>query len=345
MVLKNLDIDEIILELIDDSANIRREARKKLVEIGGDAVRPLLARLETGGQQVQLEIVKALGRLGDPRAVGPLIEALEDPDGSIGRWAGKSLARIGGASVEPLVCLSEAGDPGLRRVALSVLAEIGDERAVDPLEVQLGSRDAETRVLAAKALALTAVPRVIAPLAEALRDPHWPVRLWAAYGLGLTGRKRGTTGPLLEALRDDSPHVRAAAATALGDVGSLSAVGPLIGMLGDGDELIRLDAARALGKIGSREAVDPLTERLGDGDPYVRGFAARALGMIGAPEAVDPLLEALGDEEGVALEAVGALEEIGTGEAMEGLREFSEEVGDGVLRDEISEALGLSSGG
>lgn len=116
-------------------------------------------------------------------------------------------------------------------------------------------------------------------------------------------------------------------------------------MLGDEDELIRLDAARALGKIGSPEAVAPLTERLKDGDPYVRSFAALALGMIGAPEAVGPLLETLGDEEAVALDAVSALAEIGTGEAMEGLREFSEEIEDDVLRDEISEAMSLSSGG
>lgn len=50
-MLENLDIDEIILELIDEDADIRREARNKLVEIGEIAVKPLLARLETGGQR------------------------------------------------------------------------------------------------------------------------------------------------------------------------------------------------------------------------------------------------------------------------------------------------------
>jgi len=71
---------------------------------------------------VRQAAAEALGELGDARAVGPLIVALQD------------------------------GDVEVRRAAAWALGEIGDARAVDPLIAALRDEDVEVCRAAARAL-------------------------------------------------------------------------------------------------------------------------------------------------------------------------------------------------
>ena len=84
--------------------------------------------------------------------------------------------------------------------------------------------------------------------------------------------------------------------------------------------VVRINAAEALGKIGSEEAVPALIQALQNEDEPVRGRAAEALGQMGegAKDAVPALLQvALQDE--IHFEAIGALGDIGSADAVTAL--------------------------
>ncbi|RMF83541.1 MAG: NACHT domain-containing protein, partial [Nitrospirae bacterium] len=86
---------------------------------------------------------EALGKLGDPRAVEPLLQALGDES------------------------------RGVRRAAAEALGKLGDPRAVEPLLQALGDRYSDVRLAAAEALGKLGDPRAVEPLLQALRDEWW----------------------------------------------------------------------------------------------------------------------------------------------------------------------------
>ena len=51
--------------------------------------------LENGGRPVRERAAEALGRIGDPRAVDPLIEALEDEYAFVRYFSARALGEIG----------------------------------------------------------------------------------------------------------------------------------------------------------------------------------------------------------------------------------------------------------
>ena len=87
--------------------------------------------------------------------VEPLIVALEDANRSVAFWAAGALGRIGDTrAVEPLVVLlnDKDRDQRLRARAAEALGRIGDTRAVEPLSVVLGEGSEIIRGKAAPAL-------------------------------------------------------------------------------------------------------------------------------------------------------------------------------------------------
>jgi HEAT repeat protein len=112
-------------------------------------------------QNVRLAAASALGRIGDTRAVKPLISALEDQ------------LRV-------------------REVAIIALGEIGDKRAVDNLIAILDDSDWEIRSAIAKALGKIGDPRATKPLINLLRDKSENVRWYVLQALeGITGESIG----------------------------------------------------------------------------------------------------------------------------------------------------------
>lgn len=80
--------------LSDPEEDIRTAARKALEAIGVEA---LIALLRSGSPAERCAYLRALGRLGDPRAVPALKEALRDSTPQVGRAALRALIRLGGA--------------------------------------------------------------------------------------------------------------------------------------------------------------------------------------------------------------------------------------------------------
>ena len=240
--LRDPRVVELLIETLDNVKGWDREKAVKAAEAGAGL----------------------LGKLGDPRAVQPLIKALSADDKRVGRAAAKALGELGDPrSVNRLIQALRAGND----LAAWALGILGDQSAVEPLIVALGDRNSGVRDYAAIALANLGNERSVEPLIEALRRPEWTIRAAAADALVRLGEP--AVEPLIRALDGGS----SAAAEALGKLGDPRSVEPLIRALGGGSSA----AAEALGKLRDPRAVEPLVSALSHGGDDVRRGAAGAL--------------------------------------------------------------------
>jgi HEAT repeat protein len=245
-------IESLLNTLKDRHWRTRQDAVEALVTIGEPAVIPLLHALDTRSVN-RFDVVRALGRIGDPRAVEPLIDVLDTTNHFLTQEAA-----IG-------------------------LGNIGDARAISPLidVFRLEWDDTETITTwqkAAEALAALGEPTLL-PLLAALDDEDDNVRHWSAVALGKLTDPRAVE-PLLHALQDEKSLVRAVAAEALGQIGESRAIDPLVALLKDEDHYVRLRTCYALGDIGGVSVFDPLVRGLSDLEPDVRSAAVVNLGRI-----------------------------------------------------------------
>lgn len=265
----------------------------------------LLTGYET--KRVREAAIKALGEIGNPKAVDSLMKALHDKDV---RWA-----------------------------AVEALVKIADPKAIDALIKRLKDKqeDKYVREAAAKALGETGNPKAVGILVEALKDKY--VGWVAAEALGKIGGSEAI-GHLIKALKEENEDVRMSVAEVLGKIGASKAVDHLMRALNDESEYVRLSAAGALGKIGDPRAVDILVEALKDKSLAVRSAVAKALGEIGDPKAVDTLIRTLRDRNLVVRWAVvEALGEIRDSKAIDPLIKALKDE-DENLRMEAAIALG-----
>jgi HEAT repeat protein len=222
----------------------------QIARLGAAAVGPLLERVEDRRERVREVVVEALGRLGDQRAVPPLLARLLDKrEHSVAVTAAESLGQL------------------------------GDPRAFKPLLEKLGDRRERVAAAAANALGLLKDSRGLDPLLEKLGDSRELVAAAAANALGLLKDSRALD-PLLACLRDKSAIVAEAAAKALGVLGDSRAVGPLIEKLADPSESVAAAVAEALGSVGDRRAIGPLRQCLEHPSGIVRLRAHNSISFI-----------------------------------------------------------------
>ena len=149
--LKNIGkpaVEPLIKELKDKDRNVRSCAVTVLGNIGDPrAVEPLIQALQDKDSDVQRNAREALEKIGK-LAVEPLIQALKHENSKVIRWsAAWALGYIGDPrAIEPLIQALE--DEDVRVAAAGALVEIGDTRAVNPLlkVVRDNSIDMDSRV-------------------------------------------------------------------------------------------------------------------------------------------------------------------------------------------------------
>lgn len=282
-----------------DKDERRREAFRRLVEIGEPAV-PVLLELLDAGDPVSGNALNALCQLG-PRAVEAipaLLGALAEADAERRGDAATALGCIGPpaeAAVPSLVKLLAEAEGPLRERPAQALAKLGEpgRRALER-----AARDADPRVRAAAVGALgsdprgsAATPPAPALLASAFHDPAPEVRA-RAFGL-VRPRSSQDVEALLEALlrgmADPSTAVREAARRWYHGPAQPHLTPPLLArVLVGGDPESRRDAAWKLGSPlvesppARRAPLEPavaaaLEAALDDEDPTVRIYAVRAL--------------------------------------------------------------------
>lgn len=275
---RNRDVEGLIKALKHTDYLIRKEAARSLKKVGDErAVLPLISTLKYEDWQSDHTLLsslreysaEALGAIDDKRAVKPLIQSVkEDTDDEV-RWR-----------------------------SIYALGKIGDHRAVDTLIDALKSDSWIIRENAAKALGNMGSEEVVTNLIAALDDREWRVRKNVVISLGQIGDPEAIK-PLLKLLNDEDSDVRRKTIEVLSQMGS-AAYKPLMELFEGKDWYTRSKAAEVLGKIRDPRSVnifiDTLTSNKKENrNRYVRGRVAEALGNLGDVNAVDALIEALDD--------------------------------------------------
>ncbi|GAG30218.1 unnamed protein product, partial [marine sediment metagenome] len=120
----------------------------------------------------RLDAASSLGKIGDARAVEPLIQSLND---SNERFRGQAAVALGelkdNRAVEPLIKALKDKDKSVRKAAAQSLGFIGDKRATDIL-VQIAKKDNahDVRCVAITALWRLKDMRLLEILNEAIKN-------------------------------------------------------------------------------------------------------------------------------------------------------------------------------
>ena len=227
------------------------------------AVEPLLATFRR--QPGNPLIVKALGELGDPRAIPALIDFMTHAKETYydAAYMENAFRGIGSPAIDPLVATLKdlsVGDPNPRvkaRVVCTLFA-IKDPRTV-PTMVRV-IRTQEYGTCAMRGLADSEDPRAIAALIGVMTDPNDPESEHASSLLLKSGS--AAVEPLIAVLRSPDAQSRRLAARALAQIKDPRAVNALL------ESLRRHDTAVAAGgyvffvDYGQQGSEDTLIEAL-----------------------------------------------------------------------------------
>jgi len=205
-------------------AQTQEDAVDALITMGETAVDALIEAVNDGDATVCGNAIEALGRIGDPRALGTLIIALQDSDTNIIIAAMNALRRIGDPmAIQPLINFLSVDDLYLHFYATHSLSQINHPDTVDALLYQLENNN----------------------------DPN--VRHGCIVALGRLGDQRAIT-PILPLLRNASEKLRYSAVYALGDlatVGDPDVIAAITPLTNDPDSNVRAAAGDALKKLTS----------------------------------------------------------------------------------------------
>ena len=145
--------EDYIHDLTDRSRNIRWFAVRSLIDTDDEsAVEPLIKSLADEEMSIRWSAAEALGNIGDNRAIEPLVRALADEYQGVSAEARTALGKFGPRAVDSLILVIGKSNWKLRKRAVELLGEIGDERVVAPFYRVLKDRDKKVRESAKIAL-------------------------------------------------------------------------------------------------------------------------------------------------------------------------------------------------
>jgi HEAT repeat protein len=129
-------IKQLLADLRDINKDKRRTAVMKLGMTGGDqAVRTLMTIVQNEHEDliVRGRAALMLGKLGDARAVNPLIRALDAPGFQTPLYAAQALGKLGDPrAIEPLMMIAASGKDKVRNAALEALRHLGYDFDTEP---------------------------------------------------------------------------------------------------------------------------------------------------------------------------------------------------------------------
>jgi HEAT repeat protein len=246
----------LLSRLTDPNPHVRSAAIRVLGDMGDKSVSgQIIPLLRDDNGFVRAAAAEALGKLGDRSALVPLIKLLtgEDLNQIIGTSGQEGL--IVGPGKEYFTGLAQL-DPTQRRTrAAEALGVLGAPEAIDALiNGGLKAGDPTLRAVSAYALGQIGDPRAVGPLQEAVR----PFYEAAPEVTGFVITTGNATVPDVERQRlEKETRVRASVAWALGKIGDPSARPMLLKAIERDPNSLVVDAAReALARIVEREEKD-----------------------------------------------------------------------------------------
>jgi HEAT repeat protein len=150
-----------------------------MAQFGAKTAVPLLVRaLDDKDDEVFLQVIRALARIGDPAAAAPLRALLQNGRRLAGGthvrfWAGYALMGLKDPQGFPTVAeyLGREQEPMQRRAAVDALRELGDKSAVGLLAGLIHDNDPDVRADAIVALGHVGDATSLPALRELLNDP------------------------------------------------------------------------------------------------------------------------------------------------------------------------------
>jgi HEAT repeat protein len=266
-------------------------AARTLGKIGDRrAVQPLIQALKKRQKEFREAASEALGEIGDPEAVTALAEALRDEEYAVSWAAADALAKIGTPAMLSVRAASKDANKRVRISAVRTLGKMG-EASIESLISLLRDNEREVREEAIRGLGQIRDARGVEPLITVLQDSDWHMRQAAVHALGTICDKRAVE-PLIAAIKDNEPAVRHWVFDALGKIGDKRAVEPLLAAL-EGNKWDRKAVVEALGTLRDVRALAPLIPLLQDGDIEVRLQAGEAVAKLGYDRGIDTVVEIL----------------------------------------------------
>jgi cyclophilin family peptidyl-prolyl cis-trans isomerase/HEAT repeat protein len=285
--------------LTDAEPRVRRRAALAIGRVGLPAgIQPLVAALSDADAEVREMAAFALGLIGDVVAAPALTGSLADPSPIVRGRAAEALGQIDAKEKDQVHAEArrEVGDAIGRMVAEyaktpAVASMQGDD------EKWPAAPEAEAFRLGVYALVRLGTYE---PLASAVLGPDGrPTTTWwpAAYAFGRIGDARAQP-VLLQLLTAPGKYSTAFAARGLGaikDVRSVDALVALMGAANTPPEVV-VSAIRALAAIGDRKAAAPIAKLvLETTEPNIKLEGVRALGALRAPEGLTVVQDLLTD--------------------------------------------------
>lgn len=230
-------VESLVFVMLKDE-NVRVEAAQALGRIrDGRAVKPLNFVLEDENedQNVREEIVEALGEIATEEAIMSLIAVLNT---DLDEKASRVLKEVGKPAVMPLITALNSDNETIIWKAATILGEIGDKRAVEPL---------------------------IALLLDESKD-EYDRGDYVATALGKIGDARAVKPLITLASKHSEDILTGMSVRALGQIGDHEAVEPLISILEDRETRecshLRLETCWALCKLKDPRAIESLIKIL-----------------------------------------------------------------------------------
>lgn len=312
-----------------------RHYHQKLTTMGKPVVPKLIDALDHEVPRVRYWSVGALAKIGDDRAVTPILESLEDPHQLVRavaawhlhRWFGREEVRkaVFGRltdqneqvqqwaaraiqenwQMQPVrTAVMERIDnpnPKVRGWALDIIREKKYREALPRLREFLESEDLVRRYAAVRALPDLAGEEAIPALKKALGEDSSPqVRAAAVHGLGRWFDRPPIRRLILDTLRDEDEFVSGWALNVVAEKGYKEALPQVRSLLRSEDPDVRYDAVRALARIAGPEALETLIEVVQeDESAAVRECALRTVTFMEprSPRMGELLLPGLKDPE------------------------------------------------
>jgi HEAT repeat protein/cyclophilin family peptidyl-prolyl cis-trans isomerase len=279
---------DLIRLLTDSEARIRRRAALAVGRVGlPEGVAPLVKVLQGDSDpEVRQMAAFALGLIGDQSALEPLRAALADPLALVAGRAAEALGLLGDAASAPAIAKLVASHAAAAAALSPDDSRAQYEPAVEAfkLGVYALTRLKNYDGLASSLLGPDGMPRL----------QWWPV----AYAFQRVEDKRGLQA-LIAMSGSSSVYTRAFAIKGLGALRDASAVPVLLPLIDPthATSAVTVEAIRALGRIGDARAEPVLTKLLYTRglNPMARAETLLALGESAGEVSVDAFVDFMGD--------------------------------------------------
>ena len=184
----------------------------------------------------------------------------------------ETLGKIGDArAVEPLIELTNEKNVNIRQAVIRALGNIGDIRAIETIIKSLNDESEDVRFEAVKALGRIKSSYVMEPLFNALKDREYSVRKEALRSIERINPNWRESKiynkifqELVNSLRNDEDIERINSINALGELRDIRAFEHLIELLDESDYETRIKSMYALIKIGDVRSISKIIYTLND---------------------------------------------------------------------------------